>query len=134
MPPEFLRQLPDPEQWTQANTEHWAHQLRVSCVALGIGLKSEGLISALALQRIKSYRVRRELKIDPELPVQLTTHQRERKTRLLEKGLSDSYVALCLDAESRGVITQGRLAEALLCDLGGLQELLSHYGRSPNGH
>ena len=134
MPPEFLRQLPDPEQWTQANTEHWANQLRVSCVALGIGLKSEGLISALALQRIKSYRVPRELKIDPELPAQLTTHQRERKARLLEKGLSDSYVALCLDAESRGVITQGRLAEALLCDLGGLQELLSLYGRSSNGH
>ncbi|KAA8699142.1 ImmA/IrrE family metallo-endopeptidase [Pseudomonas proteolytica] len=134
MPSEILRQLPNPEQWTQENTQYWAHELRVSCVALGIGLKSEGLISEQAFQRIKSYRVPRELKIDPELPAQLTTQQRERKAKLLEKGLSDSYVALCLDAQSRGIITQGRLAEALLSDLGGLQELLSLYGRSRNGH
>ncbi len=132
MPPEFLRQLPNPEHWTQADTEHWAQELRVSCQALGISLKVEGLVSETASQRIKSSRVPRALKIDPELPTHLTYRQRERKTRLLEKGLSDQYVALCLDATSQGLITQGRLAEALLCDHAELQDLLVLYGRAFN--
>ncbi|WP_186353488.1 MULTISPECIES: XRE family transcriptional regulator [Pseudomonas] len=134
MPPEFLRQLPDPKRWVEADVQHWANELRVSCVALGIGLKAEGLISEAVFQHIKSCRVPRNLKVDPELPDQLAPRQRERKARLLERGLSDSYVALCLDAASQGVITRGRLAEALLCDYEELRDLLSLYGRSSYGH
>jgi len=132
MPPEVLRQLPNPERWTQADAEHWAQELRVSCQALGIGLKAERLVSESAFQRIRSSRVTRALKIDPELPAHLTDLQRERKARLLERGLSGSYVALCLDAASQGLITQGRLAESLLCDYAELQDLLTLYGRAPN--
>lgn len=132
MPPEVLRQLPNPERWTQADAGHWAQELRVSCHALSIGLQAERLVSEDAFQRIKSSRVPRTLKIDPELPAHLTDRQRERKTRLLERGLSSSYVALCLDAASQGLITQGRLAEALLCDSAELQDLLVLYGRAPN--
>lgn len=132
MPPEVLRQLPNPEHWTPADAGHWAQELRVSCQALSIGLVSERLVSEGAYQRIRSSRVPRALKIDPELPAHLTDRQRERKTRLLERGLSGSYVALCLDAASQGLITQGRLAEALLCDYVELQDLLMLYGRSSN--
>jgi hypothetical protein len=35
------------------------------------------------------------VKIDPELPVSLNPAQRARKEQLLERGLSDHYVALC---------------------------------------
>ncbi|SUD69740.1 DNA-binding protein [Pseudomonas putida] len=132
MPPEVLRQLPAPDKWEQAEIQHWAQQLRVSCIALAIGLKSEKLVSEQTFQRIKNSRVPRSLKIDPELPPGLTERQRERKTHHLERGLSDSYVALCLDAASQGVITYGRLAEALLCDHAELQGLLTLYGRSFN--
>lgn len=89
MPPEVLRQLPTPEQWTSEDTVHWAQRLRVSCTALAIGLKSERLISEQAFQRINASRVPRSSKIDPELPAHLTDRQRERKTRLLERGLSN---------------------------------------------
>lgn len=129
MPPEVLRQLPNPEHWKQADAEYWAQELRVSCQALGIGLKAERLVSEEASRRIRSSRVPRTLKIDAELPAHLTDRQRERKARLLERGLSGSYVALCLDAASQGLITQGRLAEALLCDYAELQDLLTLYGR-----
>lgn len=132
MPPEVLRQLPNPERWTPADAGHWAQELRVSCHALSIGLQAERLVSEDAFQRIKSSRVPRTSKIDPELPAHLTDRQLERKTRLLERGLSSSYVALCLDAASQGLITQGRLAEALLCDSAELQDLLALYGRAPN--
>ena len=134
MPPEVLRQLPNPEGWTSMEIEHWAQELRVSCFALAVGVKSEGLVGDSAFERIKSHRVRRDLKIDPELPAQLTSHQRDRKSRLLAKGLSDSYVILCMDAASQGLISHGRLAEALLCDSDELNDLLSLYGKSRNGN
>jgi hypothetical protein len=99
---------------------------------LAVGLKSEGLVGDSAFERIKSHRVRRDLKIDPEMPAQ--PHQRDRKSRLLAKGLSASYVILCMDAASQGLISHSRLAEALLCDSDELNDLLSLYGKSRNGN
>ena len=74
--------------------------------------------------------VPRELKIDPELPATLTQTQRDRKVRLLDLGLSDFYVQLCFDALQQGVISAGRLCEALLCSPSEMADLSSLYGRS----
>jgi Zn-dependent peptidase ImmA (M78 family) len=134
MPPAFLAQLPGPAQWTDADAQRWANDLRVSCVALAIALKEAKLIDAAACDRIRNLRVPREIKIDPELPDSLNAMQRERKARLLESGLSDHYVGLCFEGFSAGVISIGRLAEALLCSHGELAELAALYGRSLHGH
>lgn len=134
MPPAFLAQLPDPARWSDIDAQRWANELRVSCVALAIALKEAKLIDAAAYNRIRNLRVPREAKVDPELPECLNARQRERKARLLESGLSDYYVGLCFEGFSAGVISIGRLAEALLCSHGELAELAALYGRTLHGH
>ncbi|QIL79400.1 ImmA/IrrE family metallo-endopeptidase [Diaphorobacter sp. HDW4A] len=134
MPPAVLARLPSPVQWTDADALRWANELRVSCVALAIGLKEAKLIDTASYNRISNLRVPREAKVDPELPDSLNAVQRERKARLLESGLSDHYVGLCFDGFSIGVISVGRLAEALLCSHGELAELATLYGRTLHGH
>lgn len=134
MPPAFLAQLPAPDRWTDADAQQWANNLRVSCVALAIALKEAKLIDAAVYNRIRGLRVPREAKVDPELPDSLNAVQRERKARLLKLGLSDHYVGLCFDGFSAGLISIGRLAEALLCSHGELADLASLYGRTLHGH
>jgi Zn-dependent peptidase ImmA (M78 family)/transcriptional regulator with XRE-family HTH domain len=134
MPPETLSLLSDPNTWSEEETQAWANKFRVSCEALGIALKAAKRASAETSQRIRGYRVTRQAKIDPELPQSLTPQQRSRKAALLERGLSDHYVRLCLDAHSQSIISLGRLAEALLCGYGELAALASLYGRTINGH
>jgi len=134
MPPGFLANLPDPTKWSNSDVLRWAHDLRVSCDALGIALKESRLIDDATSQRFRRLRVPREAKIDPELPETLNLKQRERKERLLEAGLSDFYVGLCFEGFDNRAISVGRLAEALLCSQGELSELASIYGRTLRGH
>jgi len=136
MPPEFLRKLPGrpPSAWTEVDAQRWANELRVSCDALGVALKEAQLVDDAASARIRSFRVPREAKIDPELPTTLNETQRARKEALLERGLSDFYVGLCFDAFGLEKISLGRLSEALLCSRGELAELARVYGRSLHGH
>lgn len=134
MPPAFLALLPDPDQWSDAEALKWANNLRVSCIALAVALKEAKLIGAATYSRIRNLRVPPEEKVDPELPETLNATQRERKARLLELGLSDHYVGLCFEGFNAGVISIGRLAEALLCSHGELAELAALYGRTLHGH
>ncbi len=134
MPPAFLSKLPEPSQWTDADALEWANKLRVSCVALAIALKEAQLIDILAYNRISRLHVPREAKIDPELPESLNATQRRRKANLLELGLSNFYVSLCFEGYSTGVISIGRLAEALLCSHGELAELANIYDIKLHGH
>jgi hypothetical protein len=134
MPPAFLAKLPAPSLWTDADALRWANELRVSCIALAIALKEAKLIDNVVYDRISRLRVPHESKIDPELPESLNAMQRQRKAHLLELGLSDFYVGLCFEGFSAGVISIGRLAEALLCSHGELAELSNLYGRTLHGH
>lgn len=134
MPPEVLRRLPHPAAWSEVDAQRWANELRVSCDALGVALKEAGLVDERTSDRIRSYRVPREAKLDPELPMSLNAAQRARKAALLERGLSENYVALCFEGYAHGAISLGRLAEALLCSRGELGELARLYGRSLHGH
>lgn len=134
MPPEFLRRLPSPSGWSEADAQKWANALRVSCDALGVALREAGRVDSQTSSKIRAFRVPKESKIDPELPESLTGAQRARKAVFLERGLSNHYVGLCLDAYSQGVISLGRLSEALLCGHGELTELASLYGRGVHGH
>jgi Zn-dependent peptidase ImmA (M78 family)/transcriptional regulator with XRE-family HTH domain len=130
MPPEVLGRLSAPSAWGELEAQRWANEFRVSCDALGIALKEAGIVDQKTSDRIRSYRVPREAKIEPELPAGLSDAQRLRKSALLERGLSDHYVGLCFDGYREGVISLGRLAEALLCSRGELGELAKLYGRS----
>jgi Zn-dependent peptidase ImmA (M78 family) len=134
MPPAFLALLPDPVCWSDADAQRWANDLRVSCVALAIALKDAKLIDVPTYNRIRNLRVPNVAKVDPELPESLSDNQRARKVHLLESGLSDYYVGLCFDGFSYGVISIGRLAEALMCSYGELTEVAALYGRTLHGH
>lgn len=134
MPPAFLSKLPDPNRWSDSDVIDWANRLRVSCSALAIALREAKLADQATFARISRLRVAQDAKIDPELPESLNPTQRSRKEQWLERGLSDQYVTLCFEAQSAGVISQGRLAEALLCSQDELLELTRLYGRTLHGH
>lgn len=134
MPPAFLSKLPNPKAWSDPDAIDWANKLRVSCAALAIALREAKLVDQSTYARISQLRVPRDDKIDPELPKSLNPAQRARKEQLLELGLSDHYVAICFEAQHAGVISQGRLAEALLCSQAELLELANLYGRTLHGH
>lgn len=134
MPPAFLSKLPDPNGWSDSESIDWANKMRVSCSALAIALREATLVNQTTYARISRLRVPRNAKVDPELPESLNPTQRARKEQLLERGLSDHYVALCFEAYSSGVISMGRLAEALLCSQAELLELANLYNRTLHGH
>ena len=79
---------------------------------------------------IRSVRVPNIEKIDPEAPASLNDKQRVRRLALLERGLSDSYVGQCFEAYHRGIISAGRLGEALLADHAATREISVLFGRS----
>ena len=131
LPHEFLRELPDPTYWSDADAIEWAHQLRVSTEALSFALRDAGIVDDAIGQRIRGVRVPPDMKVDPELPQSLSGASRERKLHLLSQGLSDHYVSLCFDAYAANAISADRLREQLLLDNDvALVELAGLYGRS----
>jgi Zn-dependent peptidase ImmA (M78 family) len=130
MPPSMLALLPDPSRWTQADILRWANEFRVSCDAFGIALKEAGRANDATAKRIRGLRVPREAKIDPELGGDLSATARRTKQDLLRRGLSDFYAGLCFEAHHRGLISTGRLAEAMFADSADLSEIAPLYGRS----
>jgi Zn-dependent peptidase ImmA (M78 family) len=110
MPPSMLRSVSD---WNQSSIVHWAQQFRVSPSALSKALKDEGLITPQQAEVLRAARIPKSEKIDPEAPQNLTNLQRERRTGLLEKGLSDYYVSLCCEAHENNLISTPRLCELL---------------------
>jgi Zn-dependent peptidase ImmA (M78 family) len=127
MPPNLL---PRVSHWTSEQATHWAQQLRVSTLALSIALREAGLIDEATAKTIRSVRVPLAEKIDPEAPLNLTDMQRARRMALLEQGLSNYYVGLCFEAHHQGMISAGRLGEALLTDHAGTREISVLFGRS----
>jgi Zn-dependent peptidase ImmA (M78 family)/transcriptional regulator with XRE-family HTH domain len=130
MPPSMLKSLPDPSGWKEADALRWANNFRVSCDALGIALKQAGRLDDAGSRKIRSFRVPTEAKMDPELSSNLSATARNRKRGLLERGLSDFYAGLCFEAHNRGLISTGKLAEAMLTDTVELAELAALYGTS----
>ena len=132
MPPEFLTQIPVQGDWTEQQFLHWAQKLRVNPEPFAYALKDTGLIKDQQVERFRQLKIPRHEKIDPEIPQNLTNCKQERRKLLLEKGLCQSYANLCFDAQSRGVISSGRLAEMLLCDAYELPALADLFGRNLN--
>jgi len=134
MPPAFLRKIRVSKEWSDEECLRWANDLRVSCTALGFALVDADLVGAERGKEIRKLRVPKDAKKDPELPDALNPMQRQRKVHLLELGLSDFYVGLCFDAFKQGVISQGRLSEALLTSSSEIVGLAALYGTTLHGH
>lgn len=127
MPPTLL---PRVQSWSKELALHWAQTLKVSTEALSYALREAALVDDAVAKMIRSVRVPMVDKIDPEAPSGLSPSQMARRKELLEMGLSDCYVELCFEAHHRGLISAGRLSEALLSDYRGLREISVLYGRS----
>jgi len=127
MPPVMLRKLGRIDRSTAL---HWAQEFRVSTAALAKALMDINLIDESTAMAIKSVRVPREEKIDPEAPENLTPIQRERRIALLQRGLSDHYVGLCIEAHYRNLISTGRVVENLRVGHDELAEVAALYGRT----
>ena len=131
LPPELLKNIPDPSIWDERKSIEVASKLKVSTIALAVALKEAGFIDDAAFSSIRAGKVPREAKEDPELPASLSPRGKERKQTLLIRGLSDYYVGLCFDAYEQNHITAGRLAEMLLVNgPNELHDLATLYGRS----
>jgi len=130
MPSESLKSISDSTNWTPKKALEWANKLKVSTEAFAYALKSVGLIDNSTVDSIKRVRVRKELKIDPELPQSLSPMSYRRKEELLKQGLSSFYVNLCFDAYRKKIISVSRMAEMLLIDLNSLYELAELYNEN----
>jgi Zn-dependent peptidase ImmA (M78 family) len=127
MPPELLPKI---QHWDTTLAQHWAKTLKVSTEALSYALLEARLVDQGAGRLIRSARVPMTEKIDPEAPEHLNATQLNRRQQLLERGLSDYYVDLCFEAHRQGLISAGRLGEALLADNKETREISILYGRS----
>lgn len=127
MPPEHL---PNIENWDAAQAIHWAQAFKVSTEALSFALLAARRIDQETAKLIRSVRVPIAEKVDPEAPDYLNEAQLNRRRQLLERGLSDYYVGLCFEAHYRGLISAGRLGEALLANHSETREISVLYGRS----
>jgi len=131
MPPAFLRRIPDSSNWNREKLLKWSHELRVNPTALLFALSEEGLITNDEVETMKGAKVPQARKIDPELPESLASRSRERKERLLERGLSTKYVSLCFAAYRQNLVTGAKLVELLLLEGDeDLRELAQLYGEA----
>lgn len=129
MPPEFLKQIPQSDQWDTMKAREWASKLKVSTEALAYALKDAGLVSEHLMHTIKATKVPSDTKVDPELPSNLSPRSHQRRAELLSRGLSMSYVKLCFDGYERGLVSSGRLSEMLLLSNDELPLVAELYGR-----
>jgi Zn-dependent peptidase ImmA (M78 family)/transcriptional regulator with XRE-family HTH domain len=130
IPPVLLANLPKDRWVDPAEVSSWAGRLRVSVPALLSALHAAKLIDADQRASIRQAAPRPLEPADPELEGNLTPKQAERKSALLERGLSKRYVDLCFDAYNRNVISAGLLAEILLATPGETAEVAALFGRS----
>lgn len=113
--------------WTQDEVLRWASHFKVSTTALTIALKEAEVIDEETAKHLRRVRVPAHAKTDPELTT-LSPRAAERKSELLERGLSSYYVGLCFEALAKGAVSAGRAAEMMLVsdfELAEIAELFS---------
>jgi len=130
MPASFLKAIPKSDEWNANKAITWANKLKVSTEALGNALIGNGLIDKKSENLIKSVRVPKNLKSDPELSDALSSLQKIKKSELLKLGLSSSYVHKCLEAYNNNIISAGRMAEMLFTNENHLKQIAELYGEN----
>ena len=76
---------------------------------------------------IKKRKIGREAKVDPEIEGEPALVQNRRRY-ILERGLSPAYVSTCFEAYRQGLISIGKLADALLSRVDELDLISTTYG------
>ena len=120
--------------WSATTVVEAATRLSVNTDTLVFRLEDAGYVDQALSVELRRHRVPRTAKSDPELPSSLTAASRTRKEELLQRGLSNHYVALCFNAHEQGVVTRARLAEMLLAhdtELAELRALFHGGARAP---
>jgi len=128
MPIEFLKAMPDPQEWSRQKLLHWATQMRVNPEPLCYALQAARLMTRSEVGALRRIKLSREAKQDPEIPMTNSQRSQEPIRELLARGMSRFHVELCFEAYSRGDISAGRAAEMLLTDEAGLHEIAALYG------
>jgi Zn-dependent peptidase ImmA (M78 family)/transcriptional regulator with XRE-family HTH domain len=103
LPPETLNAIPDCRSWTAGKLVHHASRLMVNTETLLYALEEASLLTESQVELLRGVKVPPTAKVDPELPASLASREMERKRKLLQRGLSDSYVELAFEAYHRGV-------------------------------
>lgn len=124
LPREVVTQIPV-KMWNQAEIVKWASQFKVSTTALSIALNQSGVIDDKSTRELKKARVTE--KIDPEL-ANLPEKVVARKEGLLQRGLTNFYVDLCLEAWNRGIVSTGRAAEMMFVNDFEVEEIGELFG------
>lgn len=133
LPREVLRRnIPPTAHWDDDQVRNVCHQLQVNAQTLAIALEGADIVTEEQSRFIRSVRMPRDAKIDPELPGELSAKSLERRKRMLQRGLSSHYVGLCFDAYSQQLVTRGRVAEMLLVHETELAEIAQLYKRELN--
>lgn len=127
MPLSMLRGLPD---MNDSQAIYWAQQFRVSTAALAKALEDNGFINRNKADQIRTVRVPRSEKIDPEVPESLAEDSKKRRFELLERGLTSHYVNLCFKAYEKGLISSGRLAEVMKVEYSELAQVSMLFGQN----
>ncbi len=128
LPKSFLESIPNVQDWNSDKATLWANKLKISTMALAIALRNHGLVNQENYNIIKSAKVLKDAKRDPELPVNLTGKFRDKKEDLLKKGLSSYYVNLCLKAYQQNIVSASRIGEMLLVDENMINNILELFG------
>lgn len=129
IPPDFLKSIPQSREWDEKKIIDWANKFKVSVEALSYALLDCGLITEHVQSSLKQYKVSNEDKVDPELPTNLSAKEYARKLKLLEHGLSTSYVTRCFEAYHNNIISSARMAEMLLTNEQNLSEIAQLYSQ-----
>lgn len=128
LPPEILHSIPEPHGWDEQKIVRWATKFRINSEVLANALSSEKLIDESIASRIKSAKVPRDLKTDPELSGDLSPNTRQRKEKLIKHGLSMYYVHLCCEAYRQEIVSLQRVAEMMIVEESELKEIMQLYG------
>lgn len=127
MPPNLLNKIPEPHNWDESKVTIWSNKLQVSTTALAYALNTANLVNQNQVDFIKSIRVPKSLKTDPELPPDLSPKSRERKEALLDRGLSTRYLTKVFAAYTNDLISRARAAEMLRVTEAELVEIATLY-------
>jgi Zn-dependent peptidase ImmA (M78 family)/DNA-binding XRE family transcriptional regulator len=135
IPLTVLEQIPQPRVWDPEKLKAWCSKLQVNTETLSIALKEAGLITPEQQKALKTTRLPRESKVDPELPADLPPLSRQRKLTLLQLGISSRYARLCFEAYDRGIVSAARVSEMLLVEEPELSSIAELFGvRLNDGH
>jgi len=128
LPPQIISKLYRSIKFSDDEFVAKANQLLVNPETLSIALLKENIIDKQEQERLKYKKIPTHLKSDAELPASLSANARQKKTALLQRGLSDYYVKLCFDAYAQELVSLAKVAEMLLLNEEEINDIKSLYG------